>query len=240
MTSHQDPDDLDIDVPEGVPILSRGTHRRPADGGCFMEFASYLAGEKWSDHPACTHPLLASLARLVNDETTDHGRARLVPLIPAVVGLQSDDPAVDAVIARRCALAVLPMARPGDQRPLAVAVIVAERLLARLDGRPGSELGAEARAALDAVPMVAAWARTFIAGEVPRLRAYRREAAPTAVRCAVRAILASEPADPDGALRDLLAVVIDEVSARTPRPTQPVDHDRWTAACAILAPDPIG
>jgi len=28
-----------------------------------MEFASYLAGERWSDHPACTHPLLAVLAR---------------------------------------------------------------------------------------------------------------------------------------------------------------------------------
>ena len=42
-----------------VPVLSRGKHRNPRKGACFMEFASYLAGEPWSDHPACTHPLLA-------------------------------------------------------------------------------------------------------------------------------------------------------------------------------------
>ena len=238
-TSHREVDDVG-GVPDLVPVLSRGTHRRPRDGGCFMEFASYLAGEKWSDHPACTHPLLASLARLVNDEMTDHGRARLVPLIPEVVGLHSDDLAVHAVIARRCALAALVMARPDDQRPLAVAVIVAERLLAPLDGRPEDEVGPEATAALDAVGDVAAWARSFTAGEVPRPWAYRREAAPTAVRCAVQAILASEPADPDGALRELLATVIDEVRARTSPPTPPVDHDRWAAACAMVPPEPVG
>lgn len=240
MTSHRERNGLDVDVPEGVPVLSRGTHRRPSDGGCFMEFASYLAGEKWSDHPACTHPLLAALARLVNDEMTDHGRARLVPLIPNVVGLQSDDLAVHAVIARRCALSALPVARPDDQRPLAVAVIVAERLLARLDGRPEHDVGPEATAALDGVPDVAAWARSFIADEIPRPRGYRREAAPTAVRCAVKAILANEPADPDSALRDLLAIVIDEVRARTSHPTPPVDHDRWAAACAMVPPQPVG
>ena len=36
-----------------------------------MEFASYLAGERWSDHPRCTHPLLSAVARLVNDNTSD-------------------------------------------------------------------------------------------------------------------------------------------------------------------------
>ena len=34
-----------------------------------MEMASYLAGERWSDHPKCTHPLVASVARMVNDNT---------------------------------------------------------------------------------------------------------------------------------------------------------------------------
>ena len=34
-----------------------------------MELASYLAGERWSAHPPCTHPLLAALARDVNDHT---------------------------------------------------------------------------------------------------------------------------------------------------------------------------
>ena len=54
-----------------LPLLSRGKHRRSAKGACVMEYASYLAGEKWSDHPACTHPLLAELARQVNDFISD-------------------------------------------------------------------------------------------------------------------------------------------------------------------------
>lgn len=238
MTSLGAANGVEPGAPDVVPVLSRGKHRRPRDGGCFMEFASYLAGEKWSDHPACTHPLLASLARLVNDETSDHGRARLAPLIPEVVGLQSDDLAVDAVIARRCALAALPVARPDDQRPLAVALLAAELLLDRLNGRPDHHVGPEAEAALAAVPDAAAWARRFVAGEVPGPRAYRREAGPTAVRCAVRAILASELADPDGALRDLLATAIDEVRARTSRSAPPLDHDRWAAACALVPAHP--
>jgi len=75
-----------------------------------MEMASFLAGESWSDHPACTHPLLARLARLVNDSVTDSERSRLVPLIPSVVGLASDDLRVDVTIAWHSALASLPIA----------------------------------------------------------------------------------------------------------------------------------
>ena len=70
--------------PEMLPLLSRGKHRNPRRGACFMELASYLAGEHWSDHPACTHSLLASVARLVNDYTSDAERPRLAELIPSV------------------------------------------------------------------------------------------------------------------------------------------------------------
>jgi hypothetical protein len=73
------------------PILSPGKHRNPRTGACFMELASLLAGERWSDHPACTHPLLASVARHVNDHTSDAGRARLADLVPSVIGLTGDD-----------------------------------------------------------------------------------------------------------------------------------------------------
>jgi hypothetical protein len=72
--------------PELLPVLSRGKHRNPRRGACFMEYASYLAGESWSDHPACTHPALASLARMVNDCISDEARGRLVTLIPTVIG----------------------------------------------------------------------------------------------------------------------------------------------------------
>jgi len=60
-----------VSEPELVPVLSRGKHRNPRKGACFMEMASYLAGEPWSDHPACTHPLLAAMARGVNDLLDD-------------------------------------------------------------------------------------------------------------------------------------------------------------------------
>ena len=86
--------------PDVMPILSPGRHRSPRRGACFMEFASYLAGERWSDHPACTHGTLAHLARMVNDRTSEAGRARLTPLIPTVVGLTSDDPLLDVLLAR--------------------------------------------------------------------------------------------------------------------------------------------
>ena len=71
----------DFQRPAMLPLLSRGKHRNPRKGACFMELASVLAGQPWSDHPSCTHPLLASVARHVNDCTTDAGRQRLATLI---------------------------------------------------------------------------------------------------------------------------------------------------------------
>lgn len=65
---------------EFLPLLSQGKHRRPRNGACVMEYASYLAGERWSDHPACTHPLLGELARQVNDFISDEARQALVEL----------------------------------------------------------------------------------------------------------------------------------------------------------------
>jgi hypothetical protein len=89
--SHQD-----VQPPDLLPILSPGRHRSPRTGACFMELASLLAGQRWSDHPACTHPLLAALARHVNDYTSDAGRQRLAELIPSVIGLTGADLHIDA------------------------------------------------------------------------------------------------------------------------------------------------
>lgn len=79
-------------APDGLPRLSRGTHLGPEAGACFMEYVSLLAGEPWSDQPRCTHPVLAEVARVVNDSTTQAGRDRLVPLLPEVIGRTSQDP----------------------------------------------------------------------------------------------------------------------------------------------------
>ena len=48
-----------------------------------MEYVSVLAGAPFTDHPRCTHPALATLARLVNDWIDDDGaRSELARLAP--------------------------------------------------------------------------------------------------------------------------------------------------------------
>src|SRR4051794_2697271 len=112
--------------PQGVPVLARGKHRSPRSGACFMEFASWLAGEKFSDHPACTHPLLATVARGVNDNLTDAGRRRIVRLISEVVGVVGTDPLVDVTITVRAAVMAIPVAAFDQQKALAVGLLRCE------------------------------------------------------------------------------------------------------------------
>ena len=160
-----------MEYPDVIPILSRGKHRSPRRGACFMEYASYLAGERWSDHPACTQGTLAHLARMVNDRTSDAARARLTPLLPTVIGLTSDDPLLDVVLAVRAAHAALPIAAEEHQRPQAVALHVALDTLAERDDVIASEASDLAHAALRAVPAADAWATRFIARVGPMRRA---------------------------------------------------------------------
>src|SRR5258708_21196521 len=71
-------------APDVLPILSPGRHRRPRRGACLMEYTSLLAGERFSDSPACTDPVLAALARAVNDYTGDVAPQPLPPLAGAL------------------------------------------------------------------------------------------------------------------------------------------------------------
>ena len=227
----------DHQLPALLPTLSSGKHRNPRKGACFMEFASLLAGERWSDHPACTHPLLAAVARYVNDYTSEVGRSRLVELIPSVIGLTGEDLHIDAAVALGSARLALPVAAAERQRVLAVGVLSCERVLAELDGRPRGELGEESRLALAQVPHAAAWAARF-ASAAPRsalsAKRFRQQAAPTIVRTAVSGVgLACVP-DPDGMLRDLLIGAIDACAAwtrRDPGPDATLDPAVWAAAC---------
>jgi hypothetical protein len=216
-------------TPELVPILSRGKHRNPRRGACFMEMASYLAGERWSDHPSCTHPLLAGLARLVNDHTSDAGRQRLTPLIPSVIGLTSDDLHVDALISLRCATTALPVAAAERQNVLAVSVLAANRMLNALDGRPAAHLTESSRDALRQVPHAAKWADQFATGISLTAKGFRRQAAPSTVRYAVDGIAKACVTDPDPMLRDLLAGAIDDCQAYR---THSVEE--WTDAARTL------
>ena len=207
----------DARVPELIPQLSRGKHRSPRKGACFMEMASYLAGERWSDHPACTHPLLATLARLVNDHTTDAGRNELIELVPSVIGLTSDDPHVDVQVTLRAATTALPVASAERQRVLAVSVLAAERVLSDLDGRLEGELQEHSRTALEQVPDAADWAARFTQAMGTTPRGFHRYGAPNTVRHAVVGIAQACVSDPDGILRGLLVEAIDDCTAYVER-----------------------
>lgn len=209
-------------VPDLFPVLSRGKHRNPRKGACFMELASYLAGERWSDHPACTHPLLAALARHVNDYTTDPGRGRLVELVPSVIGLHSEDPHLDVRLALHAAITGLPVVAAERQTVLAVAVLGAERVLDELDDRPAGTLSDRSAHALEQVPHAERWARRFVRGMRRSPTAFRKHAAPAVVHTSVQGLAWACIPDPDAALRDLLTGAIEEARMLVgePRPVE--------------------
>lgn len=208
-------------TPSFVPILSAGRHRSPKQGACFMEFASFLAGERWSDHPACTHPLLASLARDVNDLTSDAARDRLLPLVHRVIGLDGDAPGLDARIALRAAAEALPIASAERQQALAVGML---GLLVHADHDPALESIADA--ALEQAPHATRWARDYLAA-ARRVR-HGDQAAYAIVHTAVVGIALACVDDADERLRRVLEDAITDVEAAvrptraTPRTLQPV------------------
>jgi hypothetical protein len=87
-------------VPEGLPVLSRGKHRNPAHGACFMEYTALLAGEAHTDQPACVDAELAAVLRGANDKLSDADRARLVPLLGRSIGLTVGRPPTHRIWAR--------------------------------------------------------------------------------------------------------------------------------------------
>ncbi|MEV0133666.1 hypothetical protein AB0H83_35040 [Dactylosporangium sp. NPDC050688] len=204
----------DVRAPDAVPMLSRGKHRHPGKGACFMELASFLAGGRWSDHPVCTHPLLAEVARLVNDNTSDAGRQQLAGLVPSVIGLVSADLRVDARIALRLATATLPVVAAERQCAMAVSVLACDHMLAVLDGRSPDTLEKRSQEALAQAPRATRWAGKFTRG-VPAASAaaFRRRVAPHAVRSAVEGVAATCTPHRDRLLRALLVDAIEECAA---------------------------
>lgn len=204
-------------APESLPVLSRGKHRSPRKGACFMEMASVLANEPWSDHPSCTHPLLAELARQVNDNTSDDHRGELAVLIPSVVGLRGGS--VTWLVEMTSAIALHAIAHVPEpaQRALAVALLRCDELAAS---------GGVVDEAVERVPGAVAWARLFSAGSRITEKQFAKHTAPTVVRCAVHGLVASASTEAaaDARLRGLLQVAIaaaERVEAQTAAPTAP-------------------
>ena len=211
-------------VPEIMPILSAGRHRNPRRGACFMEFASYLAGERWSDHPACTHATLALLARDVNDLTSDAARQRLVPLVNRVVGLTGSSPEIASTIALRAAAAALPVASMERQRALAAGIISV------LPEVSDPIVRSAAVVALAQTPEAESWARAFLArlGTSPHDDRRRNE---SIVHTAAIGIAQACVHDPQERLAVLLESAIADVEGLLGRRTAAVtERDRVLSA----------
>jgi hypothetical protein len=150
--------------PDVVPVLSRGRHRSPRQGACFMEFASFLAGERWSDRPDCTDASLAHLARGVNDLVSDSARARLTVLIPSVIGLKDPKNRMRLIVAVRAGAAAIPIANETRQRTIAVALQHLLTVMERTDVALALRLGRDIRSALSLAPAADEWAYAFRQG----------------------------------------------------------------------------
>lgn len=204
-------------IPDLVPRLSAGAHRSPRRGACFMEFASYLAGERWSDHPDCTDPVLATLARGVNDGVSDARRDELVLEIPRVVGLRGDDARIGVIVALRAATAALPVASMDRQRALAAGILNLRRELGR---RIPKHLDREAERALQTVPDAAVWAVAYLATARPASRYLRRDALQSITRIAAVGITEACIDDPDTLLIETLLAAISDVESELRVPAQ--------------------
>ncbi|MDO7882343.1 hypothetical protein [Antiquaquibacter soli] len=198
-------------APDLMPILSPGRHRSAARGACFMEYASYLAGERWSDHPACTHALLAALARDVNDLTTAEGRGALVPLIPRVVGLDPADAEYGDEIAALAAAAALPVVSLERQRALAVGLLS----LARRSADP--RISDLTRSAFDSAPDAERWAVRYLDRSRAPHGSWARATEAIVHTAAVGIALACID-DPDAVLRSALVAAIEAAERRMPAP----------------------
>jgi hypothetical protein len=190
-------------TPDLLPMLARGRHRNPRRGACFMELASYLAGERWSDAPECTDPSLAALARMVNDVMSDGARPGLAPLVPSVVGTRGLPSTFAGDLALVCVDHAIGVVAATHQRALAVGTL---RLLDDPAATASGPLRTRARAALDDVPDARDWAAQFL-GRVRPERGYSPAAA--LLEVAVQALAVACVDAPDARLRAMLAEGID-------------------------------
>lgn len=143
-------------VPPLQVQLGRGRHATPGDHGCLMELASVLAGETWSDHPATVHPVVAAVARVVNDWISEQDRARLQQLVPAMIGTATDDIESYARLALICSTTALNAERVRSHPEIRAEVQSAQRM-AR--GALSAPTGAFVTRILASAPMPQRWYR---------------------------------------------------------------------------------
>ncbi|MEV5436484.1 hypothetical protein AB0K80_10675 [Streptomyces sp. NPDC052682] len=101
--------------PDGLPEPGRFSHLHPDDGACLMEAAALLATGRLTDSPPGTHPVLAGLARAVNDAVGDTTRRALWPLAADLADARPADRAYGPLLVGTVVDAARRV-RPGSRR----------------------------------------------------------------------------------------------------------------------------
>lgn len=98
--------------------LSYGSHDQPGDGMCAMEMVARLAGERHSDHPRCTCPVLTGFTIRLNDAMPDLWRRRLKVYLPFLIGTRDGREAERAeLLAWRAVRVFVPIALQAGGQP---------------------------------------------------------------------------------------------------------------------------
>jgi hypothetical protein len=120
-----------------MELLERGAHASPRYGCSVLEYASVLAGERWSSRPQSVHPAVADVAGLVNDQMSDDRRRLLTPLAPWLLGTSTGDPRVWPAVTEVCVRAALARASQPDEPWLLAALDATQNWLTQASRPPG-------------------------------------------------------------------------------------------------------
>lgn len=106
------------DETEPGPELQKTPHEAAggaslAGDGSLLEVTAKLAGEPGTDHPSCVHPTLGSIARAVDEHSSEAAREALRPLAPELIGTALPGFDTSARLVAMCVSTAL--ASPGNE-----------------------------------------------------------------------------------------------------------------------------
>lgn len=216
-----------INIPDGLPTLSRGAHTAHEGKACIMEYVALLAGEAWTDTPTCTYRPLARAAQYVNDMLRDQDRHLLVPLIGRLFG--TTEPINDRRFAVFAVRSVIPMVRAVEHlHPVVKSTLdETERALALIEhGEYADAANAAYAAAYAANAAAAAYAAYAAAAAAYAYAAY------AAANAAAYAYAANAAANAPGRVAWLSSLIdeYDRLAGRTTHRTVSDDELRSLAA----------
>jgi hypothetical protein len=191
-------------TPSALPILAAGRHRSPRHGACLMEYTSVLAGERFTDSPHCTDPVLAAIARAVNDYTRDAARQRIAPFAGDLTTACGAGDDIQRRLVRHCLLTALPRACGSRRHVVLVALLGLDRAAAGASaGWDRSMLSVDTELALLGRDAGLAEAASYVATLKVTVGEHQRRALGVAAEVAV-ATIAESGDDADDVLVDLL------------------------------------